>query len=147
MLSQMLERIVNSSLVYAGIARGLAFVAIAVIVWAIFDRLARSAVGALRKQCPGCGYALAGLPIRDGMLRCPECGDQCDERHSELRKQLQWAPRWRALCFGVLMLLGMSVSWWWFARPAPAPPPVVQQAPTQVLINTYIPPNGLPGSN
>lgn len=127
MLSQMLERIVSSSLVYAGIARGMVFVALAIIVWAIFDRLARSAVGAIRKQCPGCGYSLVGLPVRSGTLRCPECGDQFDERHTELRKRLQWAPRWRVLCLGMLMLVGMSVSWWWFARPTPAPPSVVPQ--------------------
>lgn len=30
----------------------------------------------VRSTCPACEYQLLGLPARDGLVRCPECGNQ-----------------------------------------------------------------------
>src|SRR5262245_27965359 len=46
-------------------------------------------------RCPDCKYDLAGLPISDGFVRCPECGGQFNLQ--ALRNQgglLQWGGVW-----------------------------------------------------
>jgi hypothetical protein len=122
MLSSALERILNSADVYAGIARGFVFVALALIVWAIFDRMARSAVGAMRQRCPRCTYSLSGLPVEAGVVLCPECGHESPSRYAGFLERLTFRPRWRSLAVGMVLLAGASFLWWWFLRPLPAPP-------------------------
>lgn len=148
MISDTIERILGSSLVYAGIARGFVFVAVAVMVWALGDRLARSAIGSRRRRCPGCKYSLDGLEVRDSHFLCPECGKRSTPRRTGFLERLEWRPRWRAFAAGVLMLAGASASWWWFARPTPIPAGTQQQAAQpQVMINTFISPGSPPPSN
>ncbi|MFI4915736.1 MAG: hypothetical protein ACIAS6_04425 [Phycisphaerales bacterium JB060] len=143
----MLERILEAPSVHAGLARGLVFVAIAVIVFAVFDRLARHAIGARRRVCPKCRYSLDGLSVADDRFLCPECGHRSTPTRTGRFERLQWQPRWRMLAIGVTVLLGASFSWWWFSRPVPVP--AQAQAAQHLPPAPYPPPPPmrLPGSN
>ena len=147
MLLKVLEHIATSSSVYAGIGRGMVFVALAVIVFAIFDRLARSSIGARRRQCPKCRYSFDGLTVCDDRFLCPECGHRSTPTCTGRFERLVWRPRMRLLVVGIVLLVASSFSWWWFSRPAPTLAPQAQQTATPLPPPSYPPPPPVIGSN
>lgn len=147
MFANMLERIVVAPTVHAGLARGLVFVALAVIVFAVFDRLARHAIGARRRACPKCRYSLDGLSVRGDTFLCPECGHRSTPTCTGRFERLVWRPRWRMLAIGIVMLLACSFSWWWLERPPQPPQPqAAQQVPPAPYPLPPTRPTRLPGS-
>ncbi len=146
MISSMLERILAAPSVHVGVARGLVFVAVAIIVFALFDRLARAAVGARRRHCPKCRYSLDGLAVEDDRFLCPECGFRSTPTRTGRFERYDWQPRKRLLFLGVVVLLASTFTWWWFERPAPVP--AQPQAARHLPPAPYPPPPPrLPGSN
>lgn len=130
MFASMIERILHAPSVHTGVARGLVFVAVAMVVFALFDRVARAAIGARRRWCPKCRYSLDGLTVDDDRFLCPECGFRSTPTRTGRLERYDWQPRKRMLVMGVVLLVASAFSWWWFERTVQPPPlQATQQLP------------------
>lgn len=73
------ERYTVSFLALGHDAVALFFGAALVVVlaqWPARARARRVAAARARAVCAACGYSVAGAPVLDGWVRCPECGDE-----------------------------------------------------------------------
>ncbi|MGH7133897.1 MAG: hypothetical protein ACREJO_18360 [Phycisphaerales bacterium] len=64
-------------LLFTPIASSLMYVILRsfVVGGGLWDELGQRAAGAMlaERRCPRCGYDLGGQPVREGVVRCPEC--------------------------------------------------------------------------